>query len=645
MVDLTLNGDSIAVNPPGGVTVAGSKATITAAATYRVTGSLTDGQIVVDTEDEATVRIILNGAHIACSSSSPIFVEKSEKTIIILQENTENSVTDGTSYVLEPDTDEPNAAIFSKADLTIYGTGLLTVSANYNDGIASKDGLIIKSGNITVTSVDDGIRGKDYVVVKGGAITLNVGGDGLKSDNDADEARGYVFVENGVMNITSVGDAVEAQTDVIVTGGALALTSGGGSSQSVSPDVSAKGLKGVISVIIDGGAVTTDCADDALHSDFNVTINNGTLTLATGDDGIHAEDSIEIHGGTISINSVADAVEAVTNVIMTNGDLSIISGGGFTHNNTWSAKGIKGLVNVIVDGGTITANCADDAVHSNMNITINGGAFTILTGDDSFHADTYLTINGGTVNVTQCYEGLESAVITINDGNIHVEASDDGINIVDTSLEGPEDPFAPAAEDCWLHVNGGYIVVSSSGGDGIDSNGFMDMSGGTLIVHGSPAGGGNPAVDRGFGTFNMTGGILLGAGTSIMAQGPTNTSTQYSVLINLNSSQTPRLINLQTGSGEVLFTFMPIRDFQSIVYCSPQLAPGEYDLYLGGECTGTPADGLYEGGTYTPGTEYTSFTISGITTTIGGGGGFFFGPPGGGFFLGPPGGGGGFFVP
>ncbi len=522
IIDIELNGNSITVGATGVATVEGSKVTITSAANYRITGSLTDGQVIVDTNDEETIRLILNGVAISCSTSSPIYIADAKKAIVVLQAGTENYVTDGVSYVLEPDTDEPNAAVFSRSNLTIYGEGALNVEGNYNDGIASKDGLIIKSGTINVSSVDDGIRGKDYLVVKNGTITLNVAGDGFKSDNDADASRGYVSIENGVINITSDRDAVEAYTDVIITGGEITLISGGGSGSSVSESV--------------------------------------------------------------------------------------------------STKGIKGVVSVVVDGGNITADCSDDAIHSNFDITVNGGSFVISTGDDGFHSDTYLTINGGNINILNSFEGLESSVITINDGQIKIESSDDGINIAGGNDDGPADPFAPPDEGQWLHINGGYIVVSASGGDGIDSNGFMDMSGGTVIING-PTENFNAAIDYGFGDFNITGGTLIAVGSSGMAQGPGEDSTQYSILINLNSPRTPRLIHLNTTSGEV-FTFMPTRTFQSIVYSSPQLAPGLHTLYLGGSSTGTPTDGLYEGGVYTPGTEYNSFTISEIVTTIGGGGGW-----------------------
>ena len=101
-----------------------------------------------------------------------------------MPDGTTNTITDGDSYTFEDSTtDEPNATIFSKDDLTIRGNGTLTVNANYNNGITSKDDLKITGGNITITSADDGLMGKDSITIKGGNITINASGDGLKSTN------------------------------------------------------------------------------------------------------------------------------------------------------------------------------------------------------------------------------------------------------------------------------------------------------------------------------------------------------------------------------------------------------------------------------------------------------------------------------
>ena len=330
-IPVTLTGS--AINTGGaGVVVDGSTATIQAAGTYRLSGSLSDGQIIVDTGDEDVVRLILDGVDLNCSNSTPLLINKAKKVVIILAENTSNTVTDGASYVFaDAADDEANATIFSKADLSIAGSGSLSIYGNYNDGISSKDGLILAGGTIRVMAIDDGIRGKDYLVLKDTAVTVDSGGDGLKSDNENDTDKGYVSIESGSVQVTSGGDAIDAGSDAMVTGGELTLVSGGGSSQQA----------------------------------------DGTI----------------------------------------------------------STKGINGRINVNIDGGTITIDAADDAINSNGSLVINSGRLTIASGDDGVHTDSTLTINDGVLEITKSYEGIESAVITINGGDINILASDDGVNV------------------------------------------------------------------------------------------------------------------------------------------------------------------------------------------------------------------------
>ena len=529
VISILLNGNSITVNPAQNATVDGNKVTITHAGTFRISGTLTNGQICVDTQDKQTVKLLLNGIDVTCATSSPLYVKNADKVIIILEGNSQNNVADGASYTFEtPGETEPNAAVFSKSDLTIYasGGGTLNVDANYNDGIASKDGLVIRGGTVNVNSVDDGIRGKDYLVVKDGDLALNVGGDGLKSDNNENATRGYVAIENGVIDITAGGDAIEAETDVLISGGQFQLTAGGGSSGTISTDASAKAIKGSVCVIIDGGTFTTDSADDAIHSNNKVILNDGTFLISTGDDGIHA--------------------------------------------------------------------------------------------------DTSAVIKNGEINITESYEGIESAVITIDGGEIHIISSDDGINVaggVDESglLPGPGFWGPPGGQDNfnytgdeYLYINGGYITVDAMG-DGIDSNGGVEMTDGFVLING-PTANINGALDHA--TFKKTGGYLLAVGSSGMAQAPSSSSTQYSVLVNFRFSiSAGTLIHLQTNDGTELFTFAATKTVRSVVFSSPSLSNGTtYDLYYGGSSTGTNVDGLYIGGTYTPGTKYTTFTISSIVT-------------------------------
>jgi hypothetical protein len=534
---IALNGNSITVDGDGAMVV-GSTVTITSAGTYDIHGSLADGQIIVDTQDEEVVRLVLNGVDIHSSTSAPICVMNAEEAVIVLADGTENDVSDGESYVFaNAEEDEPNAAIFSKDDLTIQGNGSLTVDGNYNDGIASKDSLAIAGGTITVRAVDDGIRGKDDLVVKDAYITITAQGDGLKADNDQDATRGYILVESGVLHITAGGDAIQGQTDVMITGGEFTLTAGGGSGSRISDDT--------------------------------------------------------------------------------------------------SAKGIKAGVNVNIDGGTFHIDCADDAIHSNAHIVINGGTFVLASGDDGMHADATLTINDGIFDITDSYEGIESAVITINGGDIHITSWDDGINVSagndgSGTMLGPgqggrpgrgggggpgQDAFAYSGND-YLYINGGDIVVNAAG-DGIDVNGSIEMTDGWVIVNG-PTQQMNGALDC-IGTFNIHGGFLVAVGSAGMAETADASSTQHSLLLNLNGTvPAGDLLHIQSSDGVEVLTFASAKPYQSIALSSAELKDGvTYDVYYQGSSTGTVEDGLYQGGTYAAGTHLGSFTVSSMVTRLG----------------------------
>lgn len=538
---IKLEGNTVTVEGDG-VTVNGTVVTITKAGRYSLSGVLNDGQIVVNTEDKETVRLVLNGANITCSTSAPIYVANAEKTVITLAAGTENYVADGSAYRLESaESDEPNAAIFSHDDLTFNGNGALTVNATYNHGIVSKDDLKITGGTLIINATNDGIKGRDSIAVKAGTITVNAGGDGLQANNTDDAEKGYIVIEGGTLNITAGLDAVQAATRLVVSSGTLALVSGGGSSNGVSHQA------------------------------------------GWGNQGMES--------------SASDA------------------------DTTASAKGLKAGVDIAITGGMITIDSADDAIHSNGSLTLSGGELLLTSGDDGLHSDATLTISGGQLNITQSYEGIESAMITINGGEIHLLASDDGINtaggVDGSSVNGrPGQNDFMAAGNYPLYLNGGYIVIDA-GGDGIDANGPIAMTGGTVIVNG-PTDSGNGPLDY-TGEFKVTGGLLVAAGSAGMAQAPSASSTQYSVLYHFASQQaagTP--VHIETQDGEGILTFVPTKVYQSVVLCSPELKNGTtYLVYTGGSSTGTVTDGLYSGGTYTAGTQITSFTISSMVTSAG----------------------------
>lgn len=504
-VQIALADDAITVDGDG-VTVNGNVATIARAGVYSLSGALSDGQIVVDTTDEGPVQLILDGVKLANASSAPLFIAAAEQVEIVLADGTTNTLTDGATYIFaDPEEDEPDGALFSKADLTISGNGALVVTGNYEDGIVSKDGLVIVGGDITVTAADDGIRGKDYLLVTNGIITVQAQGDGLKSSNDEEATKGYVAIENGMITVMAGDDAISAETDVLISNGQFILVSGNGRNPS-------------------------------------------------------AEDI--------------------------------------------SAKGIKAGRSITIDDGVFSVEATDDALHANDSLTINGGLFTLASGDDAIHAENTLTINDGEIRITESVEGIESILITINGGVIDLVSSDDGINAAGNDNGSNQ-----------LFIHGGDIAVNAAG-DGIDVNGSIEMTGGVVIVNG-PTENMNGALDFDA-TFDISGGFLAAAGSAGMAQAPSASSSQRSLMLNFPSMlPAGTIVHIQTGSGDSLLTFAPLKAFQSLVFSSPALVQGDaIEIYYGGSASDRLDSGLYQGA-YTPGEQVASFTVSDVVTVIG----------------------------
>lgn len=523
---IELNGTTATLKGAG-ATVSDSKITITAAGVYVISGKLDNGQIIVDVKDKEVVKLVLNGAEINSADNAPIYVKSAEKTIISLEEGAENLVSDGTKYVLaDASEDEPSAAIFSKGNLTINGTGKLTVGGNYNDGITSKDDLKVTGGNIQIYSVDDGLMGKDIVAVKAGTIAIEAGGDGIKSTNDTDALKGSVALEGGTFNIKSEADGIQANTAVLISGGAFTISSGGGSA-----------------------------------------------------------------------NAVAKAeTEEV------------------------SAKGIKALIEISISGGTFKIDSADDAIHSNKNITIISGDIAIEAGDDGIHAGESLAIKDGKVNISKSYEGIESNIITLSGGEVHIVSKDDGINVAGgndgATVNGkPSQDNFSSSGDSKLNINGGYVTVDASG-DGLDANGSIYMTGGTVIVSG-PTTNGNGAIDYD-GKFEISGGLLMSAGSSGMAQATSEESSQFSVIMTYPETQKAgTVVHLKDSKGNTVGTFTPKKDYQTVVVSSAKINKGEtYTLYSGGTTTANESLESYTDGEYKGGTKVVEFSITNSVTWL-----------------------------
>lgn len=509
-VYIKLNGTAATIEGTGAKAKDKSVA-ITSPGTYVVSGTWEDGQITVEVADTEKVRLVLNGADLTNKSGAALYIKEADKVTIVLQEGTTNKISDGANYAAAGTSDdEPNAAVYSKADLTLTGTGSLIVRGNYNDGLTSKDDLKITGGTIEIHAVDDGLLGRDLVAVKGGTIAIEAGGDGIKTTNDTDASKGSIAIEGGSFRIKAGSDGLQSAAAIRIDGGTYDIVAGGGSAN---------------------GAVRTGNERPGSWGGLN------TAQQTAADD-------------------------------------------------SPSTKGIKAAKTILVTSGTLTIDSSDDAVHSNGTIAVAGGELRITSGDDGIHADTSIAITGGSIDIAKSYEGIESSEITITDGIIRLVASDDGINIAggnDGSSVGgrPGQNNFTAASQGKLVIRGGSLTVDAAG-DGLDSNGSIDMTGGTVIVNG-PTSSGNGALDYD-GTFTISGGTLIAAGSAGMAMAPSEQSAGLSVLMTF--SQTKKagtVVELKDSSGNVIVSATPSKAYQTVVFSSPALKQDTaYTLYAGG---------------------------------------------------------------
>ncbi len=415
-VAIQLNGNSASCDSAS-VVIDGSTVTIAAEGIYLLSGTLTDGRIVVDAGDTDKVQLVLAGADITSSTSAAIYALEADKVFVTLAEGTENTLTNGGEYIAIDD-NNIDAVIFAKTNLTLNGSGSLTIHAQAGHGVVSKDELTITGGSYTITAADHGLSGKDSVAIAGGAFSITSGKDGIQAENSDDTSLGWLYIRDGSFTIAAQGDAVSAQGTLQIDGGTFDLTTGEGSESVAMPSggdfgpmgggqrggrtdqetatdaqaeedsVSQKGIKGESTCTINGGTFTMDTADDCLHAGGILTIAAGTFALRSGDDAIHCDDALTIQSGTFTIPYCYEGIEGLS-VTIEDGVYDITS-----HDDGLNAAGGA-------DSSGFGGRRQDQfSASSDSFITINGGTFTIVSGGDSIDSNGDLTINGGTLDLT-----------------------------------------------------------------------------------------------------------------------------------------------------------------------------------------------------------------------------------------------------
>ena len=476
-VKITLNGSGAVVSGSG-VNISGSTVTITSAGTYIISGSLSDGQIVIAASDSDKVQLVLNNAEINCNTSAAVYVKSADKVFVTLPAGTTNSLGGGTEYV-QTDDNTVDGVIFSKSDLTLNGTGTLKIDADYRHGIVTKDTLCITGGTYVIDAVKTCLAGKDGIKILDGSFTLTSGSKGLNSGNDDDAKEGSIYIAGGTFTIKS--------------------------------------------------------EDDSIHADGSCIIAGGTYTIAAGDDGIHANYDTIITDGSITI--------------------------------TDSYEGIEGR-RITVSGGTINLTASDDGINA-------------ATGGSSDEQQ----MPGGQLGEFGGFGRQKGADVQSQEMQMPQDGQQPQEMQMPQDGQQPQEMQAPASrsasdDDVYVKITGGTITVNA-GGDGIDSNGNLYITGGTVYVAG-PTSNGDGALDYEE-EASITGGTLIAAGSSGMAQSMGSNSTQCSMLVNLSETiAAGSVISLKDSSGNVLISWTSPKQFSSVVISTAELAQGStYALVTG----------------------------------------------------------------
>lgn len=728
-----LNGTSINADGVDNVTVSGATATIMAAGEYTVEGTLTDGQLIVNSASkDDIITINLNGVNVT-SSTGNAFDGQTGKVTLVPAADTESTFK-------STSTGDDTTGIYSKHDLTIKGAGALNAVSEAGNGIRCKNDIEIGACDLNVTAANNGIKGDQSVKItkKNNSVTVVSGGDGIKSDKEPELVTdattgettvegGTVTINGGVINITantttetdgtiSNGDGIQADVLLEIAGGTINITAAGEANKANASSVayledstltSGTPSEGDGCVLITGGTITASAGEDGIKAVKNVTISDtADMTITNAQEGIQVNEiiydtdgttilgsvagEIDINGGTLDITCSEDGIQCGTgNVVITDGDITVnsqkdciqgenitnISGGTFnltafggasnTTTTEESCKGVKAGNLVHISGGTFDIDTYDDAIHSNNTVRISGGSITAASGDDGVHGDCYLYItDDADINVTKSYEGIEAAKIYVQGGKTRVVSSDDGANAAGDEptgaaldlttatlsaadsanlFAGPGGAGGPnwGGEDSsaygYLEVSGGLLYIEAEG-DGFDSNGDGVISGGTVLVNG-PTSGGNGVFDVGDSgnTLTVTGGIVIGAGTSDMAVTPTSsTDSQYYVVSSGSSSSgssggrpgqpgsstsgsfssqsAGKAFKLTDSSGNEIATYVPSKSYSWVFVSTPDMASGSYTLNYGGSVTGGAYTGKDNYGLVTGGTYSGSSTVS-LTAT------------------------------
>lgn len=331
------------------VVISENTVTIKDEGTYILSGTLTDGMVIVEAEDTDKIQIVLDNVTISNPRSAALYVRSADKVFVTTKAELENTLQNGGTYSAI-DENNIDAAVFSKSDLTFNGEGILNITADAGHGIVSKDDLVFTCGNYQITSAEHGISGRDSVRIANGLYTIVSGKDGIHAENTEDTE------ENAV---------------------------------------SIKGIKSENQMILKGGSYTIDAEDDAIHSNGDLTISDGSYRLASGDDGIHGDAGVTISGGSIEIEQSYEGMEGLS-IDISGGEISILAlDDGINAAGGNDSSGFEGFgpgkdqfastegAYICISGGRVEIDVSGDGIDSNGDITVSGGETYLLKAGEA----------------------------------------------------------------------------------------------------------------------------------------------------------------------------------------------------------------------------------------------------------------------
>ena len=602
----TVDLDNVEVTGDG-ISVSDNVITISKGGDFEVTGTLDDGQIVIDTEEKVKLR--LSGMSLTNKNGSAVYVKNADKAYITLTDNTKNTLTDGENYTSGDENEK--GCITSRDNFEIKGSGSLTVNGNYNHGIFSSNSIEIGNGNITVNAKNDGIHANDTLAISGGTVNVTAEGDGLQAEEILD-------ISEGEVNVTTTGE-VKASTSNDFGGRGEMKDSSQMTDDEIksmreqmnnnqftqteesddSEDTSSKGIKADWMLDISGGEVTVNSTDHAIHCTSDINITGGTLNLSSeSKKGISCHGDVTIDDGDITITKSTEGIESKEILTINGGNIDITaSDDGFNSGGTGANQngGFGGGTNMQFgqqgDRGQIgrpnsNGQGGNQMTPPEMPSDQNGNQMTPpempsnQNGNQMTPSEMPSDQNGGQMTPPEMSNGQNGNQMTPPE----MPNGQNGNQMTPPNMQQAEGNEQDSEHH--IQINDGNIKIVADA-DGIDSNGSLFINGGTVTVD-AQAMGAESAFDTD-GAFIVNGGTIIGVSGSGMDESPNSYSAQ-NVILAYTTSQISAgdEVKITDSNGKTIAEYTAVKGGSKIVYSSDKLKTGEtYTVYASGEEVGS----------------------------------------------------------